>query len=372
MILTPSVSNFKTEAITSKILLEFFDSGRNIFIGLDENSKSFGRDFIKEFGAELFPLKSSVTGGDKKNSKSIKGVNDSYLAFSANVFDQIKKTIIDVDSPVAYKGTGMILDKSNDYVFPILMGDTDVVTNIPKNSKKKNINKKDSSITLIAGYQSRYNQRAVISGSIDMCTDNFISATASGNGHESSSNFQMCINMLKWNFQQKSVLKMENFDHSLVDTSLIESGAQTRQEYKLKDQIQVSLDLFEKVDGKWVPFKVDDFELKFIMLNPWNITTLVNNEGSRYTTQFYVPDWNGVYKFQIDYNKHGLTRLFHEQIAPVRVFNHDEFPKYVPSSYPFYGAVGAIIVGFLIFCIAYVSTDDTLNGKDKKTKVKQE
>lgn len=171
-----------------------------------------------------------------------------------------------------------------------------------------------------------------------------------------------------WNFNQKSVLKLENFKHSLVDKSLVERGLQKNQEYKLKDEIQVSVDVYEKVNGLWVPFKVNDIELQFIMLDPYVRVILENKVDSQYTTKFNVPDHNGVYKFMIDYNKHGYTHLHFEEIAPVRVLNHDEFPRFVPSAYPYHGAVLLVILGFLAFSIKFVTLSD---GKEKE-KVKKD
>lgn len=362
MLLTPSVSNFKSGEVNQEILLKFFDSGRSIYIALDENTKSFGRDFVKEFGAELFPLKATLTGGEK-GQRSIKNTTDHSVVWTKSVNKDIENNIAKLETPIAYRGTAFKLDSDNDYVFPILSGDKSVKVESSKDDAKvkKIKNMKGKHMTLVAGYQSRYNQRVVMTGSVDMCTDDFIS-------DKKSSNFDFCLNILKWNFQQKSVLRLDNFDHSLVDTSLIESGRQKRQEYKLKDEIQVSFDILEKVDGEWVPFKNSDVKLQFIMLNPYVTKKMKFDDQGKYTTKFHVPDHNGVYKFKIDFNKHGYSRVFLEKIAPVRVFNHDEFPKYVPSSYPYYGVVLAVIAAFVLFTISFATTEDVkIKTKKEKT-----
>ena len=59
MILAPSINNFKSPDMTIETLLKFFDNGGNIYIALDSTSKEMGRTLVKEFGAELFPAKSS-------------------------------------------------------------------------------------------------------------------------------------------------------------------------------------------------------------------------------------------------------------------------------------------------------------------------
>lgn len=340
MMLAPSVSSFRSSDISSDRLLQFFDSGRNIFIGLDESSKSFGRELLKEFGAELFPSKMVVYGGDKGNTKVSDKLEAQGVSYSSNVFASVKKTVANVSSQVVYQGTGIALDTSNEHVFPILKGDDSMYAVNPdanKKGKTGSFKVAGADIALVAGYQSRYNQRVVMAGSVKMCSDDFISATLKSAGnYESSANFELCLSLIKWNFQQKSVVKIENFSHSLVDKSLVDSGRQQLQEYKLKDEIEVSCDIYEKVNGKWVPFSANDVQLEFIMLDPYVRVTMENNSGSKYTTKFNVPDHNGVYKFSLDYNRYGLTRLLYTEIAPVRVLNHDEFPTFLPSAYPYY------------------------------------
>lgn len=361
MLMTPSVSSFKSSSLSKDQLLQFFDSGRNIYIGVDGSSKLFAKEFFKEFGAELYPEKSKVTG---PNDKTIKGVDKSNVVWTKNINEDVKKSIVNVGSDIAYEGVGMKLDETNSYVFPILKGTIDWSGEIPARKTKTKEIKRDVAgldVVAVAGYQSRYSQRVVMSASVSMCSDNFIAATATGKDYTKSSNFQFCREVLMWNFQQKSVLKMEKFNHSLVDRTLIERGLQNEQEYKLKDEILVTIDIYEKVNGKWVPYKTNEVELEFIMLSPYVVTTLQNTDGAHYRTQFHAPDWNGVYKFKIDYNKVGYTRLLLDKITPVRVFNHDEFPTYSPSAYPFFGAVYLITIAFILFSVTFAFADDNVS-----------
>ena len=365
MYLAPSASNFRDKGISNEELLQFFDSGRNLYFGLNSMTKYFGRDMFKEFGAQLYPLKSVVSGG---SGVEIEGVSTDELSFSSNINEEAKKRIVEVSGDIAYLGSGMKIDPANEYIFPLLKGTKDMKAKIPSKIKGKQVetNIYGEDIVLVSGYQSRYSQRAVLSGSIEMCSDKFIKATQTGKSLTTSPNYQFCIETLRWNFQQKSVLKMENFSHSLVDKSLVERGLQKEQEYKLKDEIQVSFDLYEKVDNKWVPFHTDDVSFEFIMLHPWAIETLKNTKGAHYRVQFHVPDHNGVYKFKLDYNKLGLSRVYYEEIAPVRVNNHDEFPTYAFSAYPYFASVYIIIAAFVLFTVSYIMTSDQ---KVKKVKI---
>ena len=232
----------------------------------------------------------------KANTEEDGDLNSHNVAWSDNLFEPIKKNIVNFSTPVAYKGTGMKLDSNNAHVFPILQGDDHTFATNPGYSKKDDSSSSfkvtGSDITLVAGYQSRYNQRVVISGSSTLCTDDFIkfSSSKEGGDYTESSNWSLCKNIIDWNFQQKSILKAANFDHSLADRSLIESGLQKSQEYKLKDYIQVSLEIYEKVNGEWVPYIADDVQFEFIMLNPYWRIFLKNVGGAKYQAQFRAPD----------------------------------------------------------------------------------
>lgn len=180
----------------------------------------------------------------------------------------------------------------------------------------------------------------------------------------------MCKNIIDWNFQQKSVLKAENLRHELVDKSLVESGSQKSQEYKLKDYIHFAVDIYEKVNGQWVPYIANDIQFEFIMLNPYWRIQIPHTKGATYETDFRAPDWNGVYKFLINYNRYGYTRLYVEDTAPVRVFRHDEFPRYLPYSYPHFVAVFSCLIAVIIFTMNFINVSE--KGGKTGSKVKQE
>ncbi|CAI2365420.1 unnamed protein product [Moneuplotes crassus] len=367
MIMASTASSFRNQGFTNDDVLQFFDSGRNLFIAGSTKAKGFARDMFKEFGAQLYPAKAEITG--QAGQVKIQDLEDQGLTATKQINQAIKNTIVNVDSEVAFLGSGIKVDPDNSYSFPILSGNDGLKAKLPsKNVGGKEVKREflGEDVVLVSGYQSRYNQRAVLSASIEICTDKFINATQVGEDVTTSPNYQFCLETLKWNFQAKSVLKLENFDHSLVDTSLVETGRQKIQEYKLRDEIQVSFDIYEKVDNEWVPFKADDVVLEFIMLNPFNIETMQNTEGAHYNVKFNVPDHNGVYKFKIDYLSPGYTRVYYDEITPVRVFNHDEFPTYDARAYPYFAAVYLLTIAFIIFSASYAFMSDKPLKKMKK------
>lgn len=91
-----------------------------------------------------------------------------------------------------------------------------------------------------------------------MCSDNFISYSIRSNEtFANSANFQFCMNIADWTFQQKSVLRTSNLEHRLDDPVLIQKG-QHMHDYKEGDPVHFQIDVEELKDGKWVPFEADD------------------------------------------------------------------------------------------------------------------
>merc|ERR1712078_911960 len=52
-----------------------------------------------------------------------------------------------------------------------------------------------------------------------------------------------------------------------------------------------------------------------------------------------APDVNGVFKFQLDYQRPGLTHIHLEEPAPIRPYRHDEFERFIPAAFPYYAAI---------------------------------
>ena len=100
--------------------------------------------------------------------------NDQSMVFSSNFFEPFKTTSKGVftipERPIAYSGVGMSLDQANQYVFPILRVEPSTFSfNPDKNEVSK---ASGESLSVVAGYQTRTNQRVLISGSVSICSNN--------------------------------------------------------------------------------------------------------------------------------------------------------------------------------------------------------
>lgn len=150
-----------------------------------------------------------------------------------------------------------MLDKkeNNRHVFPILRGDLGVHSKNPQQEGEHGVGLvSGSQLTIVAGYQTQYNLRIVISGSLKMCSNAAFMATRDpdqGNTIKSSSNYVLCTEMVEWNLQERGVIRVDNIKHNKVGD---ERGGANPENYKREVDIEYFIDIHEKKDGKWIPY----------------------------------------------------------------------------------------------------------------------
>ncbi|KAI9916799.1 hypothetical protein PsorP6_016753 [Peronosclerospora sorghi] len=109
--------------------------------------------------------------------------------------------------------------------------------------------------------------------------------------------------------------------------------------YRVKDNLTYSLDLHELKDGIWVPYKADEVQLEFVMLDPYVRTTLSHDDQGRFSVTFQVPDVYGIFLFPVLYRRLGLSTIFTTTQLSLRPFKHDEYERFIPGAYPYYASV---------------------------------
>ena len=111
-------------------------------------------------------------------------------------------------------------EKNNQHVFPILRADQGAFSYNPSAPERKETGIiSGNQLTLVAGYQTRYNQRIVLSGSTKMCGNDAILANRDpkkGSTILSSPNFILCSEMVEWNLMERGVLRVDNVRHNKV------------------------------------------------------------------------------------------------------------------------------------------------------------
>jgi oligosaccharyltransferase complex subunit beta len=90
------------------------------------------------------------------------------------------------------------------------------------------------------------------------------------------------------------------------------------------------------------------------MLDPYVRKTLTNTGNGTFTAQIKVPDVYGVFKFQMDYKRPGLSWVKRETVVPIRPFRHDEYARFLSQAFPYYASVLSMSLGFLVVGKAFV------------------
>ncbi|SJX65050.1 related to WBP1-oligosaccharyl transferase beta subunit precursor [Sporisorium reilianum f. sp. reilianum] len=234
-------------------------------------------------------------------------------------------------------------------------------------------------VSLVSAFQLASNSaRAVFLGSTDLLSDAFFSDADSG-----AVNKLVAADLASWTFQEKSVLKVLATNHHRVKSD----AADTREDYeeteagnrmyRIKDHVHYSVDVVQHHPQLgWVPADAAlDLQVSFNMLDPYitahlaavdagNFThtspaaaagTAQTKAATRFETTFQVPDRHGVFTFHLDFKRAGLTFVEAKDTAPVRPFNHDEYPRFLSSSWPYITGAFSTVAGFLVFTAIWLT-----------------
>jgi len=223
-----------------------------------------------------------------------------------------------------------------------------------------------SKIGLISSVQMLNNARVTVTGSVRQFDDSL-----------QGSNDLFNIRLSSWTFADASILRVVSWGHRKHDGSSAEKQVKHARHlesnlprshfpdpewgpdaklYRIRDEIDYKIAIEELgFEGKWKPFVTNDLQLEFAMLDPYQRRTLTHLGNGQYATTFMLPDQYGTFAFRLVYNRPGLSRLRILDSVNVRPFRHDEYERFIPAAYPYYAAVAVVMVGFLVFSIAFAS-----------------
>ena len=348
LLVAPSVSGTKSTTFQEKELTAFFDKGGNIVVFGDQLTKKYTRNLLVQFGVEALPQDNVLSDSEPLPQAYTldSSVRQSVVA-SRSVFAPARRSVSDVRDPVVFRGLGLTLDKKNEHVFPILKA------SVTTRASDEGVSQKGSKITLVAGYQSLYNSRFGVSGSLDMCSDRFMAYSLQDGA---SANKQFCSDFLNWTFQKRGVLRASNIDHGLVDPEVI-ARTGNKHDYKEGDEVRFSVDVEELRDGEWHSYEGDDLFLEYVRMDPYYRLKMTKDAyTATYSASFRTPDQNGVFKYRIKHDVPGFTRLHIEEVAANRIFKHDEHGRFF-LGLPQYTSVWALAAGTLLFSLVFAFTE---------------
>jgi len=365
ILMAPTVKSFGSD-VKVKELLEFVDFHHNIMLFVNNESRKTVRELANEFGVDFEDYGYTMQGGSAPAGTTQGAFKMKNVSWSKSMFEPLvgeKKVFTALDRPVLFEdGVGALLDSetNNRHVFPILRADQGAYSYNPDAPERKETGiVSGNQLTLVSGYQTKYNQRIVISGSTKMCGNDAMLANrdpAKDGSIESSPNYILCTEMVEWNLMERGVLRMDNIRHNKVGDSW---DGNYPENYKRQVDIEYFADFYLKQNGKWVPLVADDLQFQFTMLDPYYQVPLeqVDKSSPTYTYKLKTPWRLGIFKFVVDYKRYGLTQIDSSLEVSVIQLRHDEFPRYETTGYPYYVSVFVLMASSFMFVTHFAFSD---------------
>ncbi|KAL5130004.1 Dolichyl-diphosphooligosaccharide--protein glycosyltransferase subunit [Glycine soja] len=323
ILFSPTIERFGG-SIDAAAILDFVDSGHDLIVAADSNASDLIREIATECGVDFDEDPAAVV------------VDHSAYAVSATEGDHTliaSDDFIKSDAPVLFQGIGHSLNPTNSLVLKVLSASPSAFSANPKS-------------------KARNNARILISGSLSLFSNRFfrsgVQKAGSPTKHEKSGNEQFLNELSKWIFHERGHLKAVNVQHHKV------GEANEPAIYRINDNLEYSVEVYEWSGTAWEPYVADDVQVQFYMMSPYVLKTLSTDGKGRYFTSFKVPDVYGVFQFKVEYEKLGYTSLSLSKQIPVRPFRHNEYERFIPAAYPYYGASFSMMVGFFIFTAVHL------------------
>ncbi|XP_053625497.1 dolichyl-diphosphooligosaccharide--protein glycosyltransferase 48 kDa subunit [Plodia interpunctella] len=353
IIFSPSVVEFggqlDTEAIT-----KFIDDGGNLLIAGNAAAGDIYREIASECGFEMDEDSAAVIDHFNYDA-SDDGKHTRIIASPDNL---IKAPIIVGSSntrPLLFEGTGLIVDKDNSLVLPILTADSTAYSYNPKSQVKEYPHAVGRKTVLIAALQARNNARIVFSGSLFFFSDEAFSAPinrvhvkADQAKSSPSGNKALAQQLSAWVFGERGRLRVRSVQHTR------QGDRHSSNTYTITDTVVYRIEIDELQHGQWKPFEAKDVQLEFVRIDPFVRTTLKSKPNGVYEAVFKVPDVWGVYQFKVDYDRVGYTRLYHSTQVSVRPLQHTQYERFIPSAYPYYVSAFSMMIGVFLFSFVFL------------------
>ncbi|CAB3234719.1 unnamed protein product [Arctia plantaginis] len=351
IVFAPSVLEFggqiDTEAIT-----KFIDDGGNLLMAGNAAAGDVYREIASECGFEMDEESAAVIDHFNYDA-SDDGEHTRIVVSPKNLISA--PTIVGEQNtqPLLFEGTGLILDKDNNLVLPILIADSTAYSYNPKSQVKEYPHAVGRKTVLIAALQARNNVRIVFSGSLFFFSDEaFNSGVAKVHGDKVTSNQSgnkaLSQHLSAWAFGERGRLRVRNVDHHK------EGEKESSNTYTITDSVVYRIEIEELKNGKWQPFEATDVQLEFVRIDPFIRQTLQKKPNGVYEAVFKVPDVWGVYQFKVDYDRVGYTRLYHSTQVSVRPLQHTQYERFIPSAYPYYVSSFSMMIGVFLFSFVFL------------------
>jgi len=345
-----SPNSKKLGDINSKAVMEYLDSGRNLFCLVNKSPIKFYKNIAANLGIEI--RRQFVRDHFNRNELVDDSKNDTFITSRATIpsFGETK-------FPIAYHGVTFTLKEKTQFAFHLLSAENTAYTN---DKKAESENEIGSSLGLVTSIQMRNNARITFVGSSELLSNEYAMMDVEVNAERSQTgNSAFVRRAVAWTFQEYGKIRSRNAHHRLIDMS----GPVNPNRYTVKEMVryEVMLEQYSLSSGSWEPYIADDVGFQLVRLDPFIRTTMESDGNGLYFYEFMLPDTFGIYKFLVDYKRIGLSYVYEQTEASVRPLRHDQHERFLLSAFPYYGAIMSMTVGFVTFGFLFLHSEEQSN-----------
>eukprot|EP00298_Acanthocystis_sp_HF-20_P009569 c18383_g1_i1.p1 GENE.c18383_g1_i1~~c18383_g1_i1.p1 ORF type:complete len:456 (+),score=129.11 c18383_g1_i1:1-1368(+) len=358
VLMCPETKDFGGD-LDQDVILEFVDAGKSLVIFGSANVRSTLRELAQECGVEFDAKGTFVIDHTSYDEAEDDG------SHSLIITDSFSKSNVLANkkfSPILYRGIGLTLNKDNGLTTKLVTGGFATYSANPANQLSGKQWTAGSNTVLVSAVQTLGQGRVLVSGSSEIFSDKFLSATVSkGNSNAVlAGNQQLFEQVFPWVLQERGLLRAHSIFHRKQDGSEVFPRT-----YRVKDDIffSVVIEEFDGASDTWKPYVANDVQLEFVMLDPYLRLNLEPAGNGTFYSNFRVPDVYGVFKFRIDYRRDGYSHVVISQEIGVRPFRHNEFERFISSAYPYYFSAFSMMGGFLFFSLVFLFSKDSKDSK---------
>ncbi|KAJ4832140.1 Dolichyl-diphosphooligosaccharide--protein glycosyltransferase 48 kDa subunit [Turnera subulata] len=351
LLFCPSATEFGGSVNLAGIL-EFVDSGHDLIIAADAHASDLIREIATDSGADFDEDPAAMVIDHTSYAVSETEGDHSLIASDDFINSSVILGSKKIEAPVLFRGIGHTLNPANNLVLKVLSASPAAYSSNPKNALSTPPALSGSAISLVSVVQARNNARIVIAGSLSMFSNRFfrsgVQKAGSSIKYAKSGNEQFLTELSKWVFHERGHLKAVNVRHHKI------GEADEPAMYRIKDDLEYSVEIYEWSGTRWEPYVANDVQVQFYMMSPYVLKTLSTDKKGLYSVAFKVPDVYGVFQFKIEYQRLGYTSLSLSKQIPVRPFRHNEYERFIPAAFPYYGAAFSMMAGFFIFTLVHL------------------
>lgn len=330
----------------------FVSSGRSVFIAAAPESSAYIKSVAAALGVVIHPSHTidhqhavaardgSIPGGGAHTYITAGGRDDTAAA----VWAADPAAAGAAAGDVHFVGPAATLAADNELVSPVLWASDAAYAGTPGARVTQTPVAVGRQLVLAAILSARRSGgRAVYWGSVNTLSD--VAAGEAPAGHAATTRA-----LAAWALGERGVLRARDVTTALVGRSPV--AGEEAATYRVRDDVafMVTLDEWDGVARRWVPYVATDVQVELVMLNPYVRARLTSVAGmpGRYTATLRVPDVIGIYSFRVAYYRPGLTPVEVTEVVSVRPFLHNEFERFISQAYPYYAGAFSMLVGALM------------------------